>query len=195
MKIDTPSHTTTNIRRFRIPAIVLVVVILCVVGLWVYIGVYHNTIFGWPKENTAIKQAESGGINLQESTKEETSTGATIKEQSQNSTTGSTQPTNSTKASPAVTLTASSYSSGTLRLRYLISGVTTNDGTCTVTVSKDGFVAASTQVATQGLASDSTCAGFDITSDTFSSGTWAISLTVKIDGYSDAILNSEVTIP
>lgn len=81
-----------------------------------------------------------------------------------------------------VNITAANQNSGTLQIRSLIESIV-SDGTCTLTLSRDGKQITKTS-GVQTMSSSSTCQGFDVPVAELSAGTWTVTLNVSTEGRS-----------
>lgn len=84
-----------------------------------------------------------------------------------------------------VSITAANQNGGTLQIRSLIESII-SDGTCTLTLSREGKKISKTSNI-QSMSSSSTCQGFDIPVSDLSTGTWNISLDIATEGKSGVV--------
>lgn len=169
----------TNNKKFRLVILLVVVLVLLLVALGVYLIGFKGTLFGW----TPLANTQTSDINYDKPTKEQLNAGKDIEESTdENSNSGKNpndvgadhpnQPIQSgtSKASVAVTLSSANQNDGILQIRAMI-GLLTNEGTCTLTLTKSGKTVTRT-ADVQPLSNSTTCKGFDIPVAELSSGQW-----------------------
>lgn len=98
-------------------------------------------------------------------------------------TSGSSSGTGTTKKSVSVEITAANQNASTVTVRSIISGVVTNDGTCTLTLSKQGSSSVVKTSSAQSVTTYTTCKGFSLSSDGLAKGTWNVSLSYASSSY------------
>ena len=108
----------------------------------------------------------------------------TAEQQTENSGTSDNQ-TNSPGAhtSVGVEITSANQNGDTLQIRTLVQLVT-NDGTCTVTLTKEGSDSVKKSAAIQAATTYSVCQGFNISTSDMAPGTWNIALTFENSSHS-----------
>lgn len=158
---------------------ILVVLVLAGTSLGVYLYKYHGSLFGWqPSPNS------SSAINYQKPTQEQSQAGTQTKQQSlsssKSSTSGTDQPPTPTpqqsgKSIVELLITAANQTSTTLQIRTQISS-STDSGTCTLTLSKNGSSSITQTASVQALATVTTCKGFDVPLSQLSSGSWHLGI-------------------
>lgn len=159
--------------------IILTVVLLLLIALGIYLVYFKGNLFGW----APFSDNHTSGINYGAPTKGQLNAGEDIeKSTDKNSDSGKNpndvgadhpnQPVQSgtTKASVAVTLSSANQNDGVLQVRAMI-GVLTNEGTCSLTLTKSGKTVTRT-AGVQPLSNSTTCKGFDIPVAELSSGQW-----------------------
>ena len=169
----------TNNKKAKLIILAVVMLILLLVALGVYFIGFKGTLFGW----TPFADARTSDINYGAPTKGQLNAGENIeKSTDKNSNSGKNpndvgadhpnQPIQSgtSKASVAVTLSSANQNDGVLQIRAMI-GVLTNEGTCTLTLTKSGKTVTRT-ADVQPLSNSTTCKGFDIPVAELSSGQW-----------------------
>lgn len=177
MKIQ---HHTKN-KKIILP--ILAVLILLVIS-GVYLLGFKGSLFGWqPAANKSAYDAP---------TKEQVDAGTAVKDASnQNSNSGenpndvgSDHPdkpvTNhgDSKATASLTITAVNQNDGLLQIRTLI-GALTNEGTCTLTLTRSGKTIITRSADVQATTNSTTCKGFDIPVSELSSGEWQATVTFE----------------
>jgi amino acid transporter len=90
------------------------------------------------------------------------------------------------------TITSANQNDGILQIRVLIESVTTN-GTCSLTLSKQGEQSVSRETGIQALASTSTCKGFDVPVSELSNGVWNIDISITIAS-TTTLISKKVTV-
>lgn len=139
-----------------------------------------------PTTNQTTNQGQSP-IDYNPPTKEQVSTGETIKEQTTNGASGSdpspapTPPAaGSTKSSVGMEMTSTNIELGTVHLRTLIQAITSS-GTCTLTATGPSGKTLTMTAGVQAGPSTSTCKGFDIPMSSLSTGKWTFSIQFEND--------------
>ncbi|MDB5165275.1 MAG: exported protein of unknown function [Candidatus Saccharibacteria bacterium] len=151
---------------------------MLVVAAATYVYVFDGDILGW-NNHTATTQNDKPSTNLDKPTDEQIEAGNDIKEESIGTKSDPVSQPGSGKQSVEVIITAANQNSGMLQVRAQISGVV-SIGQCILTMSKAGQTVTKT-ADTQGLASTSTCKGFDIPVSELSTGSWNANLTYEND--------------
>ncbi len=180
MNIKKQNHVS---KKFVAVSIILLAIVLAG-GAYGYVYALGGDLFGWTK---TVAPAPSKSPNLQPATKEQIQSGEAAKQKTINSSSNSVKgtvdtstpspsPTNGSNPSVNVTITAANedQTSKILQVRAII-GVLTNDGTCTLTLTK-GTQTVTKTANVQAQASESTCQGFDVPTSELSTGTWNIAL-------------------
>jgi len=162
------------------------IVSLLAVATLTYVYALNGNLFGWNNNNTSSN--DQTATNLDKPTKEQIKAGNDIKNQNanKNNSNSDTPPTpvsqsGSNKENVEIIITAKNQDqgSGVLQVRAQISAVVST-GQCTLTMSKAGQTVTKT-AGIQGLASTSTCKGFDIPVSELSPGLWQSTLTYEND--------------
>lgn len=178
-------NSSPNKRKKIILLIVIVVVLLG--GYTAYAAAAQM----WPfsssnntkQVNTPNDQVDSSGKNpdLQKQDSTTTDDQSSPKAPVQNSPGNTTTPT--TKVN--VTITSVIISGSNLKVSSLIEAVT-NNGTCTLTLTKDGqTITKAAEI--QALPSSSTCKGFNVPLSQLSSGVWHLTLAVNTDNKTGSV--------
>jgi hypothetical protein len=162
--------------------VIITAISLLVVLLGAYLFFFKGNILGW---SIYSKPKISSSINYSPPTDDQKKAGDAIKEPSVTNSTkpGSTnsdkastpEPQSNGKSSISLTITAANKN----QLRSLI-GTVTNNGTCTLTMSK-GSESKTYTAGVQALASESTCRGFDFPAGDLSTGNWLATLHFEND--------------
>lgn len=160
--------------------IVATAVLLLVAGAFTYVYAFNGSIFGWKKP-----PVKDSSINYNPPTDEQKQAGENTKdaslnspeEQKPNNTNETpTPPTPSPGAKSTVSLSIPTAISNppSFQIRTEI-GAVTNEGTCTITLTKGSKTITKT-ADIQALPRISTCKGFDIPLTELSSGQWSVAL-------------------
>jgi hypothetical protein len=168
-------------KKNRSPVIITSLLIL---GLLLVLGGYTAIAYRnhfWPFHPEAV-QTSADKIDLNPPTSEQINTGKDIKNAAQDA---ANQPTIQ-GSQVDLTITSVNQSSTSLQIRTLIQA-TTNNGTCSLTLTKNGSTVTRT-ASVQAAASSSTCEGFDIPLNELSAGKWQ--MTIKFNSGS---INGEVS--
>lgn len=88
-----------------------------------------------------------------------------------------------------ISITSIDTTSDPINIRSIISGTTSNDGVCKLTLTKGLSVVTKTSD-TYALPSTSTCKGFSISKSELSIGTWKVELSVTINDKESAMTDS-----
>jgi len=156
-------------------------------------------LYGYNRWNQRSLPEESAPglneVNLNNPTDDQKQAGDSIKKDSVNNPkdglTTDDEPSSDDSSAVSVTFTAVNQNGTLLSVRGLIDTVT-NNGTCTLTFTKDTNVI-SKKSDIQALANSSTCKGFDIPTSELSSGKWHIQLEVNA-GTKTGTASTSVTI-
>ncbi|OII27739.1 hypothetical protein [Frigoribacterium sp. MCBA15_019] len=95
---------------------------------------------------------------------------------------------------PLVTFDQWSADTRTLTIGATVPGTLEDDGTCTVTATNGGLAVAGTFTA-QATASSTDCGSMPLQSDTFTTGTWSVSVAYASSTSVGSVTDYEVTIP
>lgn len=152
---------------------ILIIALATVVAAVVAYGVY--AMYFAPKPIT--DKDSQGTINYEPPTDEQKAAGDRQKEETINKTDDGTNPSNGNGSLP-VSYSAINQADEQLLVRALI-GAVSNDGTCTLTLTKGDAVVTKT-AGTQSGPNSSTCKGFNVPVSELSPGSWTILLQVKI---------------
>lgn len=148
----------------------------------VYLYKFHGSLFGW--QPNPIAQNSPSSINYKAPTPDQQAAGSAVKQQSL---TNQTKGTTSTDQPPApvaqpngqsivqVTITAANQTTSVLQVRAQVDTVT-NNGTCTLTLTKAGSTTVTQAASTQSYASISACKGFDVPLSQLPAGTWNLAV-------------------
>lgn len=181
MKINKQKNPLLT-KKVLIPLVSAVVIIG---GIFIYLYISKASIFGWQP----FAKPATSNINYGKPTEEQMKSGATIKQGASSQTTtkptpgsgsGSDQPpapvpqSNGT-STVQVTITSANQTATTLQVRAQVATVT-NDGACTLTLTKSGIAPITQTAQLQPLASVSTCKGFDIPLSQMPAGQWNIAV-------------------
>lgn len=168
MKIQQKSRRL-NIRIITAIAIVaLLIIAACIFAYSKHIGPFYSA----PASQINLKPATSAQKHAGEQQKKQTAIPNQDTKQDLPPTT------DANNKALAVTITALNQNGNTVQIRSLIQAVL-NEGTCTVTLTKNDGVTVTKTSSIQHLSSSSTCEGFDIPTSELSSGTWSVALTVN----------------
>ena len=88
-----------------------------------------------------------------------------------------------------LSITSINISDDSIQLRSVINGAISNDGSCTLELSKDDIIVSKTS-GTYALPNSSTCKGFDINKSELSVGLWHIKLTIDVEGKESSVIDS-----
>ncbi len=171
-------------KRFpkKIIAVVSIVLLVSLASI-VFVYGFNGNLFGWQSN----KGSSSSTDDYKPATPEQQKSGVDIKKDSVNNqqdpskpSTGSNDiPSNpqsqaSGKSTVALDITSHSQTSSTYQIRTLI-GATTNEGTCTLTLTKNTSNVTKT-APVSALAKTTTCQGFDIPMTELTAGTWQLNI-------------------
>lgn len=152
---------------------ILIIVLAAAATAAVAYGVYLMYFAPKPATNTGPQDT----INYEPPTDEQKAAGDRQKEETINKTDDNNDPPNG-EDSISVSYTAVNQTDGQLLVRALI-GAVSNDGTCSLTLTKGDAVVKKT-AGMQSGPNSSTCKGFNISVSELSPGNWTILLQVKI---------------
>ncbi len=181
------THTKkSNKKKLIIVATAIVLLLIALfLSSYIYLYRFNGTLLNWqpfPKPS-----ATTSTINYQPPTKEQQSSGNSIKSGSTTSPTtpsqtGATGPTTPTTTTPSlstvqVVITAAnqSDSSSPLIVAAYINTLT-SQGTCTLTLTRQGYQTFTQTVAVQASSSSSTCEHFNVPASSLSSGKWSLTV-------------------
>lgn len=88
-----------------------------------------------------------------------------------------------------ISITSINTSNDQVQIRSVVSGAISNNGICTINLTKGDLIVSKTSE-TYALPSSSTCKGFDINKTELSAGEWQIKLTVNIEDKESSITDS-----
>lgn len=175
------SSKNTHIRK---RALIIATVGLLSLGCIVFALIVTN-IFGWRNGLTS-----NTGIDLHPPTAEQKKAGSQVKQESLDTTNNKVNNQSDTPHAPTpqadgkkstveVSITANDQNGNIYQIRSQID-TPTNDGTCTLTLTKESSNVTKT-AGVQALAKVSTCKGFDIPTSELSPGVWQMALNFEND--------------
>ena len=153
-------------------AVILILGLACVV----YVYGLKGSIFGW---STSHSQITPNNNDAGAATSKPIGTGAS--QPTPSKTPNSSEQTQAPATQPDgsrlvdLSITSTSQTSSNYHIGVIIYSVEGN-GTCTLTLSRQGYTTLSQTVGIQALASSTTCKGFDIPMSQLSAGTWRASI-------------------
>lgn len=164
--------------KFKKILIPIVIIMLAIIGSFVYVYAFNGSIFGW---NNKSAESDKISTNYEKPTKEQKDAGDeakknTVEGEKPNSNNtdrpqSPTSPTDNGKSNTDVIFTAASQNGDLLQMRVLISAVE-NSGSCTLTLTNaDRVITKTSEV--QAQSNTSTCKGFDVATNELSTGSWA----------------------
>lgn len=189
---------TKNRFNKKIVYLAVGIILLLAVGSTIYVYSLHGNILGWSADSSSSPSYP----NNNPPTKDQSQAGTSQKEDIVNQdraaqgkppipgTDSSTTPSQTNSATLGVTITAANQNGSTVNIRSLVETVT-SDGTCTLTLTKDGTTVTRT-AGIQPLANASTCKGFDIPVSSLGKGAWNIQLSVTSGSKTGAASSSVV---
>jgi len=160
---------------FKLLIIIVVIVIVIIIALCSYFIWQYKFNQSKPVNNTGINQT----IDLNPPTTDQKAAGETQK----------TETNNPTNNDLGVSITSINSSVDPIQIRSVISGAVSNNGTCTLSLTKNSTTITKT-AETYAMPSSSICNGFDISKNELSSGEWQIILAVNIEGKESSITDS-----
>jgi len=169
MKINRSNKTPT-----KITATIIAIVVLASIATYAAFSYLHQKD---SPTNTAQQKKSPEGIDYNQPTKEQQAAGTVQKNQAQTQAQSDKASTTNSNGKVTVTIPSIMSSDGQVRISTLIEAVT-NDGTCTLSLSKDGTVVTK-QSGIQAGPSSSTCKGFTIPTSELSSGQWQATIQVQ----------------
>jgi cytoskeletal protein RodZ len=139
--------------------------------------------FYWSQPGATTEKGDTN-IDYSPPSDEQTKGEETAEQQTGSSDTPSDQTNDSSdqKASVGVEITSANQNGSTLQIRTLVQLVT-NEGECTVTLTKSGSKPITKTAGVQAATTYSTCQGFNISTSGMEAGTWNISLTFANASY------------
>lgn len=168
---------TTNKKYLRLTVVVAIIIILGAGGYLYATGFFSpssskdQTNYGKPS-----KEQIKAGENIEKETEETSNEGSDPNAVGSDRTplpTGTTE----NKGTASVTISSFNQNDGIFQIRAFINTIT-NDGTCTLTMTKDGKTITKT-AGVQGTPSATTCKGFDIPVSELSQGQWNAVITFE----------------
>lgn len=145
-----------------------------------------------PVSDSASDPQNTDDVNYQPPTEEQKEAGNEAKENTIDKDPGSNPtPPDSGSQSVGVEITSADPRNNPLQVRTLIQ--TVNPGTCTLTLSRDGYNTITKSATNQALSSTSTCRGFDIPINNLAKGTWKLTVDFKSSKYNGSV-SQNVTI-
>lgn len=177
--------------------IVTSVVAALALGAITYVYGFNGNLFGWQASQKSSNTDNSG--NYKPATPEQQQSGTDIKSDTVNNQSTPSKPSTNTTETPTTpapqgtnksTVTVDISSQNQTSTTYQIGvdiGVVTNDGTCTLTLTKGSSVVTKTSLV-YALAKTTTCQGFNIPMTELSAGTWQLNIV-----FSNSTLTGTVT--
>lgn len=172
MKIENSTIKQKNKRRV-INALIIIFAALLIIVISVVFSLNYKSIFG-----NNIRQSENTPYDLSPPTDEQKKAGEEIKKQTLENTT--------TNNNLGLSFSSIAQTGSQLNIKVAISGAVSNDGTCDLTLEKDGQKIQLSKP-TFALASYSTCQGFNVETGELAKGDWVINLSVTIKDKNSSI--------
>ncbi len=183
MKIkQTNNHKNRN-------SIIVIIVLLAVVAAVTFFWYRNNNTLDSSDQNQMAPISDSKSKDPVDSNSKTTDNGDTMPTQPS---TKNGDDTNTNVADTTLTITSANQNNNVLQIRTLISSIWSN-GTCTLTLSKEGYNTVTKTAGVQSLASDSTCKGFDIPTSELGAGVWSAKISAT-NGTDTVSSTKEVTI-
>jgi hypothetical protein len=163
--------------------VLVIALISLLIVTFVYLFGFKGNLFGWqpfPADQTYVPPTDEqlkAAKQIEESTAENSNYGKNPND------VGSDHPNDpvvhqgDTKATATLTITAANQNDGLLQVRTLL-GALTDEGTCTLTLTKDDKSISRT-AGIQPTTNSSTCKGFDIPVSELSKGEWRVVVTFE----------------
>jgi hypothetical protein len=160
-----------NMRKILIISGICVVTVLIIFAILEYLNVAH--FLKKSVKQTTTTEIAAQAIDYNPPTNEQKKSGEDIKTTNQDNTAAQ-------NSNLSVSITTKNITDSLVQIRSAINGIISNNGDCTITLSKGDQVITKT-AKTYALPSDSTCQGFDIDRKELSIGSWDINLSVSIN--------------
>lgn len=182
MQIQSSRHLTK--RKLGIAVSLLVVLLALAVGAYAY---YQQS----------GQNADDGGIDLGAPTKEQTKGEDTSEQSKDDDETGQADPDTDKPGAPdsnlvTTTITTANQYDNTVQIRAIIDKIT-NEGTCKLSLTKEGKNSYTQEVGVSASSTYSVCKGFDVNTSKLSAGTWNVQVAYS-NGNQEGAATDTVTV-